>query len=506
MDGERRGNDGQHGGHAPHGRTGETDAQAAHDLERLGYAQELLRRMGGFSSFAVSFSIISVLTGCITAYSDAIGPGGPVALGLGWPLVSVGTFLVALAMAELASAFPTAGALYHWSALLGGPGWGWLTASMNLVGQVAIVAAIDYGLASELAATLGMGPRAALPLLAVVLASHAIVNAVSVRAVAWLNDFSATVHIVGVVVIVAALLVWGRAQPTSFLFHTGFTTREDGSTTLGFLNGLVLSMFTFTGYDASAHLSEETHDPARAAPRGILASVGISAIAGYLLLAAITLGIRNLPEIAGDRHAALAVMQSGLGATFGKVGMGCALAAMWFCGLSSITSASRTLYAFSRDKGLPLASTFARVHPTWKTPLAAIVAVTLGPLLLVLGTAPFSDTLFDAMAKMATMGLYVSYASPILLGAIARGAGRWKTMGPFRLGRFGVAIAWAAVAWSVAVLVVCGLPPNVLPAKMLAGAVAGLAALWFLVVRKRFEGPRVTLATLEARTLAAEKR
>ncbi|NVL73411.1 amino acid transporter, partial [Escherichia coli] len=95
---------------------GDGDAGA---LGRLGYAQELLRRMGGFSSFAVSFSIISVLTGGITAYADAIGPGGPAALGLGWPLVSVGTLFVAMAMAELASAFPTAGALYHWSALLG---------------------------------------------------------------------------------------------------------------------------------------------------------------------------------------------------------------------------------------------------------------------------------------------------------------------------------------------------------------------------------------------------
>src|SRR5262245_48192972 len=101
--------------------------------------------MGGFSSFAVSFSIISVLTGCVPAYSGAIAAGGPATLGIGWPLVSCGTLLVALAMAELASAFPTAGALYHWSAILGGPGAGWITAAMNIVGQIAIVAAIDYG-------------------------------------------------------------------------------------------------------------------------------------------------------------------------------------------------------------------------------------------------------------------------------------------------------------------------------------------------------------------------
>jgi amino acid transporter len=474
------------------------DGSDAGALVRLGYAQELMRRMGGFSSFAVSFSIISVLTGCITAYADAIGPGGPAALGLGWPLVSVGTLFVALAMAELASAFPTAGALYHWSALLGSAGWGWMTAAMNLVGQVAIVAAIDFGCASELAATLGLSGRAPFVLLAAILASHALFNAFSVRLVAWMNDFSATVHILGVVVLVGALLAFGRAQPLSFLAHTGFTTRADGSATLGFANGLVLSMFTFTGYDASAHLAEETHDPARRTPWGILTSVGISAVAGYLLLAAITLAIRDLPAIASDRHAALTIMRGALGDGFGRVAMALAIAAMWFCGLSSVTSASRTMYAFARDRGLPFSSLVSRVSPRTRTPLVAIGIATVGPLLLVLGTAPFSDSLFDAMAKMATMSLYVSYAVPILLGAVARHRGAWKRMGPFRLRRLGVVVAWLAVAWSVVVLVVCSLPPNQLPAAMLAGAILLLATLYFAVVRKHFEGPRVKLAALEA--------
>ena len=191
-------------------------------------------------------------------------------------------------------------------------------------------------------------------------------------------------------------------------------------------------------------------------------------------------------------------MRGALGDGFGRLAMGLALAAMWFCGLSSVTSASRTMYAFSRDRGLPFSSVVSRVNPTTRTPLVAIGIATVGPLLLVLGTAPFSDSLFDAMAKMATMSLYVSYAMPILLGAIARHRGAWKTMGPFHLRRFGVLVAWVAVAWSVVVLVVCSLPPNQLPASMLAGAIVVLTALYFSVVRKHFEGPRVKLAALEA--------
>ncbi len=473
------------------------DRRDAAALARLGYAQELIREMGGFSSFAVSFSIISVLTGCITTYGDAIGPGGPAALGLGWPLVTAGTLVVALAMAELASAFPTAGALYHWSAILGGPGWGWFTASMNLVGQMAIVAAIDLGCAQVLAATLGVPAAAALPLLAAILASQAVVNATSVKLVAWLNDFSATVHILGVLVIVGALMAFGRAQPASFLAHTGFTTRPDGDATLGFFNALILSMYTFTGYDASAHLSEETHDPARRAPRGILTAVGVSAVAGYLLLAAITLSIRDLPSVARAEQPALEAMKVALGASAGRGAMGLALVAMWYCGLSSVTSASRTIFAFARDGGLPFSRTLATVHPRRRTPITAIVVATVAPLCLVVATRGAGDGLFVAMAQMATMGLYVSYALPIFLGALARRRGAWRRRGPFSLGRLGAPIAWGAVLWTGFVLVVCTLPPNRVAGGMLAGMVVVLAVVWVAVVRRRFAGPEVSLAALE---------
>jgi amino acid transporter len=476
------------------------DADDARALGRLGYTQELLRRMGGFSSFAVSFSIISVLTGCITAYSDAFASGGPATLGIGWPLVSVGTLAVALAMAELASAFPTAGALYHWSALLGGPAAGWFTAAINVTGQIAIVAAIDVGCANELAATIGdthWGRSLPLLLLLAILASHAVINALSVRLVAVLNDLSATVHIVGVVAIVGALLAFGRVQPVSFLADASFTARPDGNHALGFLGGLVLSMFTFTGYDASAHLAEETHDPARRTAWGIVSSVVVSAVAGYLLLVAITLGIKDLPQVASDPHAPLLIMRAVLGETGGRLAMGLALAAMWFCGLSSVTSASRTVYAFARDEGFPFARAVARVSDRTKTPVVAIAAVTVGPLALVAGLAPFAASVFEATAKTATMALYVSYALPIAFGAVARLRGIYRTRGPFSLGQLGIPMACAALLWCVFVLVVCSLPPNQTPALLLGGLVVLLVLIYVTLMRGRFTGPKVTLSVLE---------
>src|SRR3712207_6195643 len=116
-------------------------------LHRLGYAQELFRSMGGFSNFAISFTIISILAGCLTSYYIAFNNGGPVAITWGWLLVGTFCIIVALAMAELASAFPTAGGLYYWASRLGSPAWGWFTGWFNLIGQIAVTAAIDYGAA-----------------------------------------------------------------------------------------------------------------------------------------------------------------------------------------------------------------------------------------------------------------------------------------------------------------------------------------------------------------------
>src|SRR5713226_7487347 len=189
------------------------------------YAQELFRAMGGFSNFAISFTIISVLSGCVTLFSLTTINGGYSAASLGWPLVTVFVVIVALGMAELASAYPTAGGLYYWASKLGGPGWGWFTGWFNLIGQFAITAGLDYGLAvsvdvllnawfpaipAKLGTILGIDPATqwfTLAIYAVMLALHAIINIFGVRLVAFLNDVSVWVHILAVVLIGGGVVV-----------------------------------------------------------------------------------------------------------------------------------------------------------------------------------------------------------------------------------------------------------------------------------------------------------
>ena len=230
----------------------------AADIKRLhamGYAQELFRAMGGFSNFAISFTIISVLSGCLTLFYTGITTSGFAAGSIGWPIVTVFVVIIALGMAELASAFPTAGGLYYWASKLGGPGWGWFTGWFNLIGQVAVTAGIDYGLAVSIdvllnawfpkfPATLGtifsINPATqwtTLAIYAVVLVLHACLNIFGVRIVAFLNDVSVWWHIGGVILIgggvfLAALIGQQFDPATNFAVHAHVVTGLNSAGTL----------------------------------------------------------------------------------------------------------------------------------------------------------------------------------------------------------------------------------------------------------------------------------
>src|SRR6185437_2433893 len=119
-------------------------------LHELGYAQELMRRMSGFSNFAVSFTIISILSGCLTLYGYGMNTGGPGIIVWGWPIVGLVTLMVGLAMAEVCSSFPTAGGLDYWAAKRApknGPAWSGFPGWFNFLRQVAVTAGIDFGCA-----------------------------------------------------------------------------------------------------------------------------------------------------------------------------------------------------------------------------------------------------------------------------------------------------------------------------------------------------------------------
>ncbi|MBI1784525.1 amino acid permease, partial [Candidatus Sumerlaeota bacterium] len=416
-------------------------------LHQFGYAQQLLRDMGGFSNFAISFSIISILTGAVTLYGTGLNAGGPVVMGLGWPLVTFFVLLVAASLAELASAIPTSGALYHWSSLLGGPGWGWFTAWLNLIGLVAAITGIDYGCAQFMAPLLGMKEetRSYMIIFGILLLSHAILNHVGIRAVARLNDFSAIYHVAGVAIVVIALAFFAPKQPVSYLFTKTFTTMGDHPYWYAFLTGLLQAQWTYTGYDASAHTIEETKDARVRAPWGIYLSVAVSGIFGFLMLAFVTLAIKDLDATAAATNPFIYIFEQALGGTFGRAVLWIVTIAMWFCGLSCVTSTSRMIFAFARDGGMPLSAPLARVHVKFRVPVAAVwlaaAAAFLLPCLVLGLVAIFPDQLdftklYAAVTGISTIGLYLSYCIPLLLKRLAVRRGIWKPAadGPWNLG------------------------------------------------------------------------
>jgi len=417
-------------------------------------------------------------------------------MAFGWPLVSVFTLAVALSMAELASSLPTSGAMYHWACRLGGKGWGWFTAWFNIIGQLATLAGIDYGCALFVTPLVGLPTTTSTVLIvyAVVLLSHALINHFGIRLVARLNDFSVTVHVVGVIAIVGALFIFAPKQPIGFFFARITSNANGWPYWWAFVVGLLQAQWTFTGYDASASVSEETVDPRRRVPWGIVLAVVVSSVVGYLLLMALTLAIRDIPSVLNARDAAgqpipavIAILTTALGMRAGGLVTALAAMAMWFCGLSAVTWTSRVIYAFARDGGMPMADVWRRVSPKHLTPAPAIWLS-----VVVAFVATISSGTYAVVTSLSVIGLYVSYIVPVYLAWRTRGSAMEVARGPWHLGRYGSAVNVVAMIWVAFITVILAIPDDMRAGKTIAGLTVALSAWYLLAERHRFEGPAWT--------------
>ena len=477
-------------------------------LHALGYAQELRRNMSGFSNFAVSFTIISILSGCLTLYAFGMNTGGPALIVWGWPFVGLMTLLVGLAMAEVCSSFPTAGGLYYWAAKLAprnGAAWAWFTGWFNFLGQVAVTAGIDFGAAFFLNAFLDLQfgfdtrPWHTILLFGLILLLHGALNTFGVRLVAILNNVSVWWHIVGVLVIVGALAILpDQHQSASFVFGEFVNNTGWGSSFYVALLGLLLAQYTFTGYDASAHMTEETRSADVAGPRGIVMSIVVSLVAGWVLLIGVTFAIQSYDNAlaapdTGVPPAQIFVDSVGFGTA--KVLLLIVIGAQLFCGMSSVTANSRMIYAFSRDGALPASDFWHRINPRTRTPTNAIWLAAGGAFVLGLPYL-WNATAYAAVTSIAVIGLYIAYVIPTFLRLRA---GDRFDRGPWHLGRWSRPIGTIAVIWVVFITVLFMLPQvspvdattfNYAPIAVL--VVLGFAGIWWLVSAKNwFTGPRV---------------
>ncbi|KAK3136065.1 hypothetical protein QOZ80_5BG0427550 [Eleusine coracana subsp. coracana] len=445
---------------------------------------------------------------------------------LGWFVAGAFTMAVGLSMAEICSAFPTSGGLYYWSARLSGHRWApfasWITGWFNIVGQWAGIASINFSLAQLiqviiLLSTGGNNGGGYLASKYVVIAIHAgilltqaIINSFSISMLSSIGNFAAAWNMLGVFALMFAVPVVAteRASAKFVLIH--FNTNNSAGIHNNFyifVLGLLMSQYTFTGYDASAHMTEETKNADWNGPVGIISAIGISLIVGWGYLLGITFAVKDIPYLLSTDNDAggyaiaevfyLAFKSRYGNGVGGIICLGIVAVAIYFCGMGSVTSNSRMTYAFSRDGAMPFSSVWHKVNKQ-EVPINAVWLSAFISLCMALPSLG-SLVAFQAMASVSTTALCITYALPTLFRiTLARNC---FVPGPFNLGRYGVLVGWIAVIWVATITVLFSLPVSYPVAKNTLNytpvAVGGLFTLvvssWIISARQWFKGPVTNL-------------
>jgi amino acid transporter len=468
-----------------HRRAGTTDPASDDDvLASLGIKPELSRKMGAFGNFAISFSVICILAGGMSLFGYGLGHGGPVVMLGSWIVVGFMTLLVGLSLADVVSAYPTSGGPYFMAEKLGGARWGWVTGWLNLLGLLGAIAGIDYGAAAFTGAFIQLQwditptTGTTMALFGGILLVHGLLNSAGVRLVNVLNSISVWWQLLGVTVIVGALtLAPAQHQSVAFVFTHFHNDTGFSSTFYVALIGSLLAGYTFCGYDASAHVAEETTDAQRSAPRGIVRSIGVSWAAGFVLLAGLLFAMQdytaaqNTPTGVPPAQIFLDV----LGASGAKALLLVVIVAMLFCGNAEVAAASRMVYAFSRSRALPMWQSWRIVNPRTKTPTRAVWFAVLIPFVLAL-PALWSPAAYGAITAINAVGMTPAYGIPVFL---TLRKGRAYQPGPWSLGVWRKPIGVITVVYVAVITLVFCLPQStpITPASFNYAGVTLLAAL-----------------------------
>ncbi|MFN0113606.1 MAG: amino acid permease [Paracoccaceae bacterium] len=496
-------------------------------LHGMGYAQELSRSMSKFSNFAISFSIICILSGGINSFAQAVSSVGGAGGGIGWIVGCALSGMFALAMAQIASAFPTAGGLYHWASILGNRFWGWLSAWLNLLGLITVLGAINIGTAYFFTGTFGSyfgftgTDWQVVGFVATITVLQAIFNHIGIKATTFLTDISGYIIFATTAVLVVACLAYAPAIDISRLWtFTNYSGEAGGnvfpqSDSIGylFLLCLLLPVYTITGYDASAHTSEETKGAAMSVPKGIVTAVLWSSLVGWVMICAIILAIPDMAVAAGQGWGMFfATMDAILPVWLKEILYVGILIAQLLCGLATVTSASRMLFAFSRDDGLPVGSkALSTVSPKYRTPVAAIWTATVLSILYVMLAMSIKvggTSIYVIVVNSTLVFLFLSFTIPLVAALFAYGTPKWPNPGPWAMsgGTYKLVTVLAVIGMAV-ILFIAVAPPNERVLWVVLGFIALALVLWVAVENKRFEGPPVgdAVAKRQAAIAAAEK-
>ncbi|EPB83006.1 hypothetical protein HMPREF1544_10236 [Mucor circinelloides 1006PhL] len=479
-------------------------------LQSMGYKQEMNKTMSTVSNFAIAFGCCSILSGLTPLWGDAMLAAGSIAVIWGWILVSVFTFGVGLSLAEICSAYPITGGLYIWVSKLAPPEWVpimcWLTGWCNWL--VAITSA-DLGLSQFIASIINISDPNNSPsiywqygIFVVIAVVHGIINSASVKYNGFFNQTSLYWHLVGTLLIVIVALVLTPNKPSAKWVFTHFQN-ETGFSSGGyaFLIGLLQSQYTLSGFDSAAHMSDETRDAGRSAPRGILYAIGTAAIVGFVFLVSVNFCVQDYQAQIVDTQISPAMTQvflDGVGYKWTVVFTTIIMGAMFFSGSALTLGSSRMIYAFARDGATPFSKYLATINLRTQTPIWAVwfnvvFAMIVGLLYII------NETAFNAIVSVNTIASSMAYFIPIALKlTVAR---KVFVRGPFHLGPFSDTINVISLCWILltSVLFVCPTEYPVTPDNMnyaivvFAGVIGASVIYYYARAKKFFKGPGKSL-------------
>ncbi|MFF3326648.1 APC family permease [Streptomyces sp. NPDC002889] len=431
-------------------------------LAELGYRPELKRTLGNFHTFAAGISYISILTGTFQLFYFGVAFGGP-AYWWSWPMVFVGQLMVALCFCELAARYPVAGSVYNWAKKMGGPHVGWLggwmmmTATMVTLSAVALAYQITLPRIDPWFQFVGDGTGKtdaaanAVLLGSVLILFSTVVNAFGVQLMARINSAGVFIELVAAVALIICLAAHITRGPSTVLTDTyGLGAGEPLGYFGAFLTASLASAYVMYGFDTASSLGEESHDPARNAPRAILRALIASFIIGGLILLFALMAVPDLDAKQLSTEGLQYVVLVTLGTTIGEIFLWCVVVAITVCVLAVHAAGIRLMFAMARDNNLPAGSRLARVSPRFRTPVVpAVVIGVVGLVILVININ--QPQIFSVITSIAIIMIYLAYLLVTAPMLVQRLRGRWQPReGSFSLGRLGLPINILAVLWGVA--------------------------------------------------------
>jgi urea carboxylase system permease len=433
-------------------------------LARLGYRQELGRTLGAFTTFATGFAFISVLTGAFQLFAFAFGTAGP-AFWWTWLVALGGQALFALCFAELSVHYPMAGSVYNWAKQVGKPTTAWMAGFSLTLALIVSTAAVGLAMQFVLPAISsffwfygnGSGTYDAATnsviLGAIAIVTTTIINLLGPKLVAIVNNIGVVVELVATVFLVIFFFAAAKRGPQIITHTEGHTVGATLGTPGALLVALLLGVYILWGFDTAGSLGEETINPRKTSPRAILRAVFAAGVSGALLMIGALMAVRHINDPQMSTVGLPYVVDSVLGHTLGTIALVAVSIAIFVCILANQTGAMRMIFAMSRDNGLPGSRVLSRVSAATRAPVPA--ALLTGAIAIVILLVNIRQPQVFTVVTSTTVVLAIIAYTLVAGSFLARRLrGGWtEDRRYFHLGRWGVPVAVAAVAWGLFVVI-----------------------------------------------------